>query len=79
MRKSVSVLELDSLVRYMTEEERKGVAEAVADGSWSVEMDSDRYDNLWCMSVIDVKMSATAEDAMRNAVRIPGRKNTAKP
>ena len=72
MTKTVGIPDLDSFVPHLTEDERRAVAEAVAAGVWTVEMDEDRYDELWCQSLFhNADIIARTEEAMRAGVKRP--------
>ena len=73
--KTVSILDIDPFVPYLTEEEQRRVVETMAAGVWTVEMDADRYDELWCQSLFhNADIIAKTEDAMRKGVKRPERK-----
>lgn len=75
MNRTVGILDLDPFVPFLTEDERRGIAEALAAGAWTVEMDSDRYDELWALAPLhNAEVILRTEEAMRQAMRKPAPK-----
>lgn len=69
MNRTVGILDLDPFVPFLTEDERRGIAEALAEGAWTVEMDSDRYDELWVLAPLhNAEVILRTEDAMRKGI-----------
>ena len=69
MNRTVGILDLDPFVPFLTEDERGGIADALAAGEWAVEMDSDRYDELWALAPLhNAEVILRTEDAMRKGV-----------
>lgn len=69
MNRTVGILDLDTFVPFLTEDERRGIAEALAEGAWTVEMDSDRYDELWALAPLhNAEVILRTEDAMRKGI-----------
>lgn len=72
MNRTVGILDLDPFVPFLTEDERRGIAEALAAGAWAVEMDSDRYDELWALAPLhNAEVVLRTEEAMRKAMHKP--------
>ena len=69
MNRTVGILDLDPFVPFLTEDERMGIAEALAAGVWTVEMDSDRYDELWTLAPLhNAEGILRTEEAMKKAI-----------
>lgn len=72
MNRTVGILDLDPFVPFLTEDERRGIAEALAAGAWTVEMSEDRFNELWCQSLFhNADIIAKTEEAMRIGVKRP--------
>ena len=72
MTRKVNILDLDRLVPLMTKDEQRVVAEAVAAGVWEIEMDAERYDELWASAPLyNADIILRTEEAMRIGVRAP--------
>lgn len=69
MTQRINILDTDSLVPYMTEEERMLIAESVAAGIWYIDLDGERYNELWAKSVFrNVATEAIVEYAMKKGI-----------
>lgn len=67
--KTVSIFDLDRLVPFMTEDEQRNIAEAVAAGVWTVDIAEERYNDLWCQSLLhNADTILRTEDAMRKGI-----------
>ncbi len=67
--KTVRVTDLDSLVPCMTEDEQRDIAEAIAAGAWTVDIAEERYNDLWCQSLLhNADTILRTEDAMRKGI-----------
>lgn len=67
--KTVRVLDLDRFVPFLSEDEQRDIAEAIAAGTWEVEMPADRYDELWALAPLhNADIITRTEEAMRKAV-----------
>jgi hypothetical protein len=69
MTRTVSILDIDRFVPFLSEDEQRDIVEAMAAGSWTVEMDSDRYDELWALAPMhNAEIITRTEEAMKKAV-----------
>jgi len=67
--RTVTIEQLDPLVPYLSEDEQRAAAQAMADGTWAVEMDEERYEELWRRSLFhNAETILRTEDAMRRTV-----------
>lgn len=66
----VGIRAIDPLVPLLSEDERLAVARSLADGTFEVEMDEERYRELWCRShFVNARTVLRTEDAMRRGVK----------
>ncbi len=69
MTRTVSILDIDRFVPFLSEDEQRDIVEAMAAGAWTVEMDSDRYDELWALAPMhNAEIITRTEEAMKKAV-----------
>lgn len=69
MTRTVSILDIDRFVPFLSEDEQRDIVEAMAAGAWTVEMDSDRYDELWALAPMhNAEIIIRTEEAMKKAV-----------
>lgn len=69
MTRTVSILDIDRFVPFLSEDEQRDIVEAMAAGAWTVEMDSDRYDELWAPAPMhNAEIIIRTEEAMKKAI-----------
>lgn len=69
MTRTVNILDIDRFVPFLSEDEQRDIVEAMAAGAWTVEMDSDRYDELWALAPMhNAEIIIRTEEAMRKAI-----------
>lgn len=69
MTRTVSILDIDRFVPFLSEDEQRDIVEAMAAGAWTVEMDSDRYDELWALAPMhNAEIITRTEEAMKKAI-----------
>lgn len=69
MTRTVSILDIDRFVPFLSEDEQRDIVEAMAAGAWTVEIDSDRYDELWALAPMhNAEIIIRTEEAMKKAV-----------
>lgn len=69
MTRTVSILDIDRFVPFLSEDEQRDIVEAMAAGAWTVEMDSDRYDELWALAPMhNAEIIIRTEEAMKKAI-----------